>query len=61
MIMINDHKDIDALIRAAAIHPTEQIRDKLIDMHVDNHGNAISPQLSNHLWHCLIPDDTKQN
>lgn len=49
-------RNVDALIRAAALCPTVTIRDALIDLEIDYHGNAIGFDAANALWHRLIPD-----
>lgn len=48
--------DIDALIRIAHTHPSERLREKLIEVEVDQYGNHIEPALAAYVWNKLIPD-----
>lgn len=48
--------DIDALIRIAQTHPSERLREKLIEVEVDQNGNHIEPALAAYVWNKLIPD-----
>ena len=54
--LIETTKDIDALIRIAHIHPSERLREKLIDSEVDQNGNHIEPALAAYVWNRLIPN-----
>jgi len=54
--VIETNHDIDALIRIAHIHPSERLREKLIDVQVDQNGNHIEPALAAYVWNQLIPD-----
>lgn len=54
--MLYDHYDIDALIKAAMLHPTPQIRDQLIEKELDYNGNWVGFDMANYLWHKVIPD-----
>jgi len=51
MIIIHDHKNLDALIEAFRLHPTEYLRQKLIDLEIDYLGNYVGFQEANYLWH----------
>ena len=53
--MLHDHHDLDALIRAALLHPTEQIKEKLIEAGIDNHGDFVGYAVSQWVWDKLIP------
>ena len=48
--IIHDHHDIDALLSAAKIHPTENIIQGLIDKKIDPNGNYCEPQFCAFLW-----------
>jgi len=54
--IIETNHDLDALIRIAHVHPSERLRDKLIDCEIDDHGNFVGFALSNKIWHDVIPD-----
>ena len=54
--MINDHHDLDALIRAAQRHPTPEIRDKLIEKEIDYNGIHVGFDTANRIWRKLIQD-----
>lgn len=49
--IIETSHDLDALIRAAKIHPTEGIIQKLIDLEIDGNGNHIGFAAATHYWH----------
>jgi len=49
-MIIHDYHDIDGLIRAAKLHPTESLIQKLIDKHIDPTGNDCQPQFCAYLW-----------
>ena len=54
--IIETSHDIDALIRIAQVHPSERLRDKLIEVEVDHVGNHVDYAIANYIWHKLIPD-----
>lgn len=54
--MIETTHNLDALIKAAQLHPTEAIRDCLIEKEIDNHGNFVGFAEAAYIWHKLIPD-----
>ena len=60
MLMNNDiietNHDLDSLIRIAHTHPSERLRDKLIDCEIDDHGNHVGFAMSNYIWHQAIKD-----
>ncbi len=54
--IIETSHDLDALIRIAHVHPSERLRDKLIECEIDDHGNHVGYAMSNYIWHSAIPD-----
>jgi len=48
--MIHDHINLDALIAAAKIHPTESLIQKIIDKELDYNGNHCEPDFSAYIW-----------
>lgn len=48
--MIENSHDLDALIRAARIHPTESIVQKIIDKELDYNGNHCEPAFCAFIW-----------
>ncbi len=60
MLMNNDiietNHDLDSLIRIARVHPSERLRDKLIDCEIDDHGNYVGYAQANYIWHQAIKD-----
>lgn len=54
--VIETTHDIDALIRIAQTHPSERLREKLIEVEVDHLGNHVDYSVANYIWHKLIPD-----
>lgn len=51
MQIIHDHKNLDSLIEAFRLHPTECLRQKLIDLEVDYNGNYVGFGDANYIWH----------
>jgi len=48
--IIETSHDFDALIRAAKIHPTESIVQKIIDKELDYNGNHCEPAFCAFIW-----------
>ena len=48
--IIHTHHDLDALIAAARLHPTQDIIERLIDLEIDYHGNAVGFDQANYVW-----------
>lgn len=48
--MIHDHINLDALIAAAKIHPTEDLIQKIIDKNLDPNGNYCEPAFCAFIW-----------
>ena len=48
--LIETSHDIDSLISAAKLHPTESLIQNLIDKHIDPNGNDCQPQFCAYLW-----------
>ena len=56
--IIETSHDIDALIRIARVHPSERLRDKLIDLEIDSNGTYVGYAESNYIWRKIISDAT---
>ncbi len=48
--IIENYHNLDALIAAAKIHPTEHLIQKIIDKELDYNGNHCEPAFSAFLW-----------
>lgn len=55
--IIETTHNLDALVRAARLHPTETIRDKLIEAEIDGFGRHIGFGAAMHYWHSVLPDN----
>lgn len=55
--IIHDHHNLDSLIAAASLHPTETIRDKLIEAEIDGFGRHIGFGAAMHYWYSVLPDN----
>lgn len=53
--IIHDHHEIDSLIAAAKICPTESIVQNLIDKHIDPNGNHCEPAFCAFIWRKAVP------
>jgi len=53
--IIETNHDLDALIRIAHVHPSERLRDKLIECEIDAHGSHVGFAAANYIWHVLMP------
>jgi len=56
LTMLHESRNIDALIRAMKLCPTETLRDHLIDLEIDQHGRWVGFDLANSIWHRAYPD-----
>ncbi len=54
--MTENWHDLDALIKAARIHPTAAIRQRLIDAEIDYNGRFVGYALAVKCWFHAIPD-----
>jgi len=52
--IIHDRHEIDSLIEAARLHPTESIIQKLIDLGLDYRGNYVGIAESAYIWRLAV-------
>lgn len=49
--IVETNHNIDSLIAAFRLHPTESLRQKLIDLEIDYQGNYVGFDEANYIWH----------
>ena len=54
--MVDIHDEVEILLRQAAICPSTDIRDRLIEFEVDYQGRFVGYDLARAIWHRLVPD-----
>jgi len=52
--IIHDHHEIDSLIEAARLQPTETIIQKLIDLGLDYRGNYVGIAEAAYIWRLAV-------